>query len=652
MKILPLIVLLSLLFASQAFSQRSLEKADEAFNASEYSNAVVLYKNAYTRLNNREIKARVAFNTGLCFRILGKQLHAELWLGKAVELGHQDPLIYLYYADALRTNEKFDEAIEQYSRYKELMPNDERAQKGISSCKATRQWIAKPTRYKVTNISYINSKSRDFSPSLADQEGKSIYLTTSRPGTTGDRIHGGSGENFADIFLSQIDEKGKWSLPTALPEQINTDNDEGAISMDWTNSTAYFTRCEFSKKRGKPCKILSSKQNGGSWEKPEQINITKNDTFNVVHPSISADGLTLYFVSDMPGGKGGYDIWSITRPNAEEKWGEPKNMKALNTEGNELYPYIRQDGTLFFSSDGHLGMGGLDMYRVNKNAKGEPEILNLLYPLNSPADDFGICFNPGNETGFFSSNRKDSKGGDDIYQFVLPPLFFSVSGNVVDENTGKALTDAKVKLIGSDGNSIETTTDSEGNYKFDLSAGTNYAVMSIKNGYLNSKSRLTTAGLEDDKEFELNLSMSPIDIPVEIPNVMYDVGKWELRPESIVALDQLVEIMNDNPTIKIELSSHTDYRRGSISNEELSQKRAESVVNYLISKNIPSERMVAKGYGAQQPKKINRKYSFLYPFLKEGETLSKSYIDALPANKREIAHQINRRTEFKVLSVK
>lgn len=650
MKILPLVVLLIIATAFSAFSQRSIEKADQAFNASEYSNAVVLYKSAYTKTNDRESKARIAFNTGLCYRILGQQLHAELWLGKAVQLGHQDPLVYLYYADALKTNEKFEEAIEQYKRYKELIPDDQRAQKGITSCKATKQWIAKPTRYKVTNVSYINSAFRDFCPSLADKDGKEIYITTSRPGTAGDKIHGGSGENFADIFSAQLDEKGKWSMPTPLPEQINTEFEEGAISMDWENSTAYFTRCEYSKKRGVPCRVMVAKKEGATWGKVERLEITKNDTFNVVHPSISANGNTLYFVTDMAGGKGGYDIWYMQRTNAEEDWGEPKNLKQINTPGNELYPYLREDSVLFFSSDGHLGMGGLDMYRVNKNAKGEPEILNLLYPLNSPADDFGICFNTGNESGFFSSNRKDSKGGDDIYQFVLPPLHFSVAGTVTDENTGKPLPEAKVKLIGSNGISSETTTDSQGKYSFNLSPGTNYAVMAVKSDYLNSKSRLTTSGLEDDKAFELNLNMSPIDIPVEIPNVMYDVGKWELRPESVVALDQLVEIMNDNPTITIELSSHTDYRKGSISNEELSQKRAESVVNYLITKGVPANRMLAKGYAANKPKTVNRKYAFLYPFLKEGDMLTKAYIDALPANKKEIAHQINRRTEFKVLS--
>lgn len=641
--ILSIIFFLSIQYT---FAQKSLEKADEAFNASEYSNATVLYRNAFTKSNDRETKARIAFNVGVCFRILGQPLHAELWLGKSVALGHQDPNAYLYYGDALRTNEKFEEAIEQYTRYKELMPDDERAQKGITACKVTQKWIKKPTRYKVTNLTHLNTPYRDFCPSTNPQKDNQLFFTSSRPGTAGDRIHGGSGENFADIFTSSTDAKGKWSQPVALSQEINSENDEGASSFD-EEGTMYFTRCEFSEKRSFPCRIVILQEE----EKETELELTKNDTFNIVHPSISSDGLTLYFVTDMAGGKGGYDIWEITRVSTDEEWGTPKNMDHINTAGNELYPYIRQDSVLFFASDGHLGMGGLDLYRVNKNAKGEPEILNLLYPINSSADDFGICYEKGEEKGYFSSNRKGSKGGDDIYQFVLPPLKFSVKGKITDENSGKALAQTKVKLIGSDGLSEETTTDENGTYEFNLNPSTNYVIMGTKDGYLNGKSRLTTSGLEDSKDFNLDIQLSSIDIPVEIPNVMYDVGKWELRPESIVALDQLVEIMNDNPKISIELSSHTDYRKGSISNEELSQKRAESVVNYLISKGIKSERMTAKGYGAKSPKTVNRRYAFIYPFLKEGDILSRQYIDALPADKREIAHQINRRTEFKVTSV-
>ncbi len=654
MKYTILTLLIALNF-SIAWGQKYVTIADEALAASEYLKAINLYKSAYSKLNEEAtLKARIAFNTGYCYRRLGIPNHAELWLGKAAELHYQDPLLYLYYADALRQNSKYEEALEQYEQYKKFVSDDERADKGIKSCQIATKWTENPTPYKVVNVVYLNSENSDYAPVFADSLNLTLIFTSSREGATGDRQHGATGQPFSDLYTSQIDQTGRWSEPVALDYNINTIHEEGAACFNADYSSLIFTRCSFSERKESTCEVYVSPRLGDSWEKPDHFKISdyKKDTFLVAHPSLSADGLRLYFVSDMPSGFGGYDIWYIDRPTKEEKWSTtPINAgSTVNSKGNELYPYIRRDGILFFASDGHLGMGGLDLFRINKDAKGAEQLLNLMYPINSPMDDFGIVFYNNEEKGFFSSNRVGTVGYDDIYQFSLPPLEFSTEGSVIDELTGEPLPDVALRLIGSDGSSIESKTDKNGKYSFDLRPSTNYIAIASKKGYLNGKGKLTTDGVEASQTFKSDIYMTTIDIPVEIPNVMYDVAKWELRPESIVSLEKLVDVLLDNPTITIEVSSHTDFRVGRISNMELSQKRAQSVVDFLIVKGIDRERLSAKGYGDTRPKKITKKIAFQYSFLPEGTNLTEAFIKSLPAEQQETAHQINRRTEFQVLS--
>lgn len=650
-----LLTILLALSLSIAMGQKYVVIADEALAASEYLKAINLYKSAYSKLNeDAQLKARIAFNTGYCYRRLGKPDHAELWLGKALELHHQDPVLYLYYADALRQNSKYEDALEQYGKYKKFVQNDDRADKGIKSCQIAQKWTDNPTPYKVVNVVYLNSENSDYAPVFADSLGLSLIFTSTREGATGDRQHGATGQPFSDLYISNIDETGRWSQPTALDYNINTIHEEGAACFNADYSTLIFTRCSFSERKSSTCEVYVAPRINQTWEKPDHFKISdyKKDTFLVAHPSLSYDGLRLYFVSDMPSGFGGYDIWYIERPSKTDKWGTtPINAgPTINSKGNELYPYIRRDGTLFFASDGHHGMGGLDLFRVNKDAKGQEQLLNLMYPINSPMDDFGIVFYNGEERGFFSSNRAGTVGYDDIYQFSLPPLDFATEGVIVDELTGDLMSDVKLKLIGSDGTSVEAKTDKNGKYSFDLHPGTNYILIASKKGYLNGKGKLTTDGVEASQTFSSDIYMTTIDIPVEIPNVMYDVAKWELRPESIVSLEKLVDVLLDNPTITIEVSSHTDFRVGRISNMELSQKRAQSVVDFLIAKGIDKERLSAKGYGDARPKTVQKKLAFQYSFLPESTVLSPDYIRSMPANQQETAHQINRRTEFQVLS--
>lgn len=646
-----------LLFSTNLYGQKVLQKrADNALKANEYSFAINDYKSLFSQIENEDPeKAIVAYKIGYCYHHISSPLHAQLWLEKAIELNYQEPIVYLYCADAMRMNKNFDKAIAYYDKYHTLVPGDKRAEKGVESCRTAKKWLQNPTNYKITNLAYINSEFSDYSPFFNfDGKSNTIYFSSSRANSIGDRIHGGSGQHFCDLFSSKEDAKGLWLTPNPISEQINTTNEEGSPSLTKDGNFIFYTQCNYGDNHYQ-CKIMSSNKIGSSWDKPIHLEVSDipNDTNDYVHPSVSADGLKLYFASNRPGGFGGYDIWYCTRPTTKDKWDKPKNAgDVVNTEGDELFPFYRTaDSILFFSSNGQIGMGGLDIFRVNYDAKGKPYALNLMSPINSPSDDFGICFKDSLEEGFFSSNRPGGKGFDDIYHFSIIKLHFKVRGQVLDEITEKPLSNATVSLIGSDGTSIEVTTNENGDYNFDLNPQTNYVLLAIHDGYLNSKYKITTYGRKEDKDFAVDLYMTQIDAPIEVPNVLYDVNLWALRPESIVSLNKLYETLIDNPNIAIELSSHTDYRVGTkMTNEELSQRRAQSVVDFLISKGIDKSRVTAKGYGATQPKIIDRKNANLYKFLNIGDQLTPAFINGLTSEQQEICHQINRRTEFKVTS--
>lgn len=649
-------ILSCLLLATNAFCQKTLQKrADNALKSNEYTFAINNYKSLFAQTESEDPnKAVIAYKIGYCYRHISKPLDAQLWFEKAIDLKYQDPIVYLYCADAERMNQNFDKAIKNYEQYRSLVPTNKLSDKGIESCRTAKVWIKSPTNYKITNMAFVNSEFSDYSPYFTfDGKSNSLYFSSSRANAIGDMIHGGSGQSFCDIFTSQEDAKGSWSAPLSLSSQINTEQEEGTPSITADGNLMFYTQCEYGNGTSY-CHIMSSTKMGSSWDKPNEMSFTDGrDTCDYVHPCISSDGLKLYFASNRPGGYGGYDIWYCSRSSNKDKWSKPKNAgNVINSECDELFPYLRQDSTLYFASNGHVGMGGLDIFRVNHDAKGKEYILNLMSPINSPSDDFGITFRDTLEEGYFSSNRPGGKGYDDIYHFSIIKLHYSVFGKILNEITDEPIANATVSLIGSDGTSLEVTSDAQGNYKFDLSPQTNYVLLAIHEGYLNSKYKVSTYGRKDDKNFEVNLYMTQLDAAIEVPNVLYDVNRWELRPESIVSLTKLLETLQDNPNITIELSSHTDYRVGPrMSNEELSQRRAQSVVDFLISKGIDKKRLTAKGYGANKPKVVDQKYADLHSFLKIGDVLTPAFIQNLTEkSQQEVCHQINRRTEFKVTS--
>lgn len=648
-----LIVILLVSIALDGSAQRKrTEKADEAYNAGEFYEAIDLYKDAYSVIQDKDERNRVVFMIAECYRKTNDPRRAELWYKKAIGRDFPDPVAQLRYAESMKMNMKYEEAIDEFKRYKELVPADPRADDGILSCELALQWMEHPIGYEVQDMKYFNSRGIDFSPAYARDDYQMVYFTSSRDEALGNKTHGATGEDFTDIFESKLDRKGKWSVPVPVEGPVNSEFEDGTPSFTQDFETMYFSRCEISKRKTLGCKIYVTSREGENWGTPKPLEIL-SDSLITAHPSIAADELTLYFVSDIEGGFGGKDLWKVTRESKGSDWGKPVNMgPEINTRGDEVFPYIHPDGTLYFSSNGHIGMGGLDIFRATFGEDDHWIIENMQYPINSFADDFGIVFEQESERGFFSSTRK-GRGNDDIYSFVLPPLKFNLIGVVRDEKTDEVIPSSTVKLIGSDGLNIQSETGDDGTFRFMLQPNTDYVFIASKEGYLNGKGRETTKGQDQSRDFRATIYIASIAKPIELSNsnVFYDFAKWDLRPEAMVSLDKLVETLIDNPNITIELMSHTDSRDTEEFNLELSQKRAQSVVDYLIEKGIRTDRLSAKGYGESMPKVVTKRIAEEYNFLNENDVLTVAFIDRLPTvEQKEIAHQMNRRTEFRVLT--
>lgn len=645
------LLLIFVLFGTSLFAQnKKTKRADESFAAGEYFKASEMYTKLHSKATSNAQKAELSFKLGECFRKMNEPKKAERWYLRAVKARYQDPMALLYLADAMKMNEKYADAMVEYEKFKELVPDDQRGTDGIRSCELALKWIENPERYEVVNMTEINSKQSDYRPEFY-RDNSVLYFTSTREGGTGESFNHNSGQNFADIFVSMRDRKGKWSVPVPAIGDINSPFDEGASSINTAGSEMYFTSCKFKRNETIGCQIYRSGFVGPGWSQPELLKLVEDSSISVGHPAISPDELTLYFVAEMEGGAGGKDIWKSTRANKSQPWSRATNLGLpVNTVGDEMYPYVRADGTLYFSSNGHIGLGGLDIFKLDKDENGRPLVVNMRPPINSPSDDFGIIFDGKNESGYFSSTRPGGKGNDDIYYFNLPALSFTLRGLVKNESNDQTIAEANVKLDGSDGSSVETLSGRDGSFRFKLNPETDYVLTASKANFLKGTITESTKGLTKSTDLVVEIYLSPIDVVIVVDNIFYDFNRWDLRPESMVALDKLIDVLNLNSNITIELMSHTDFRGSDADNMLLSQRRAQSVVDYLIKKGIDQQRLVAKGYGESQPRKITKKIAEKYNFLKEGDVLTEPFINNLKTNEeKEIAHQINRRTEFVVI---
>lgn len=687
------------------------KKGDAAFQKGYWNAAIENYKLALKKEKDAELKLKIMYNMARSYAGAKEYKNAVTWFKKVEKKGKvfltDHPEVLLKMADAYKSMEKYEDAMNSYQNYSDVRPDDEKGKKGAKSCELAIKWTDKPTRYKVKNVRQLNSKYDDAVPAYANKRYKEIVYQSYRSGAIGKGENDVNGQAYPDIYTSKLQKDGKWTAPAPIQGDpkvgVNTKFAEGGPTMNAKMNTIYFTRCKNfggKEEKVKSCQLWKSSKRGAAYAEAVMLPIG-NDSLIVAHPALTNKDQTLYFVSNMKGGMGGKDIWVADYNKKKKTWVNVRNLgPEVNTPGDELYPFVHADGTLYFSSNGHVGIGGFDIFKVEKLEDGWGPVINMKVPINSSSDDISIIFEKEAERGYLTSNRTGGRGRMDVWSFNLPKLELFVEGVVKDKLTKVILPNSKVTMTGSDGSSVEAITDETGAYKFKLMPNTTYQIQAdndmthanqfgvqVKKYFASEKALISTIGVEESKTFVQDLELEPIPVEgIELPNIVYVFNKWDLMAESKIKLNGLVETLKNNPTLVIELGSHTDYRGSAEYNRKLAQKRAQSAVNYLVSKGIPKERMVAKGYGEDQPKALDSTYISKSFFgnpnadpvevptakdystttkrgkkvaasfdeqkatFKEGMKLDEPTITSLKTEGlQECAHQMNRRTEFRVL---
>ena len=631
----------------------AVKKGDKFYALGEYFDAAKQYKKAYSQTppKERTLRGQRALKMAECYRRINYTQKAIAAYRNAIRYGQTDSLTNLHLAQQLMKNGNYKEAVgywqlaieEQGARGKG-QENTIIARNGLLSAQKAAEWKKEGSAYTVKRENLFNSRRAEYSPVLGGENFDVLYFSSTRNQAKGDELSGITGTKNADIFYAQKDDKGKWQKPVAIDTELNSDDDEGACCLSPDGRTMYLTQCKTDPDYPRFATIVTSQRSDAAWSKATELKLTRDTLSAYAHPAVSPDGQWLYFASNMPGGLGGYDIWRVRLTTSGV--GGVENVGApVNTPGDELFPTFRPNGDLYFSSDGHEGMGGLDIYYIEHQ---DSSLHHPGYPLNSQGDDFGMTFEGLKNQGFFSSNRGDGKGWDHIYSFYNPEIIQTVKGWVYEQE-GYELTDAVVYMVGNDGTNLKLSVKGDGSFTQEIKAGVDYVLLGTCKGFLNHQEQLRVEPVSESEEYVLQFPLASITAPVLIDNIFYDFDKATLRPESTTALDKLVQLLQENPNVTIELSAHTDYKGSAEYNKRLSQRRAEAVVRYLTEHGIENERLTPVGYGKEKPKSIRRKVAAQYPFLKENDVLTEEYVKTLTEEQQEQCNQLNRRTEFRVL---
>ena len=649
-----LLILLAVLTLQSCGIKARLAKADKRYALGEYAVAGDLYKSVYSRIpsKNKPLRAEIAFKQGECYRLINHYRAEQVYLN-AVRNKSTNDTVYLRLAQMQQRNGKYADAAKSYTSYLEKHPEDELALNGLQATALAAEMKASPTRYLVKKSKEFNiSRSSTFSPLFSGSEGDVLIFTSNRKFGKKNVVrknNGVSGQPNNHLFMTRKNNKGKWEAIEPLEGDVTSLNDEGIASITSDGRSMYFTRSLLADDKGGGTLIVLSNRAGGTWSAPQKVTIFKDSTISVGHPAITPDGTTMYFVSDSKEGLGGKDIWRATNEGGEWKYIENLG-KDINTPDDEMFPTVREDGTLYYSSKGKPGMGGLDIFKATPLKEGGWEVKNMGVPINSPADDFGMAFAGKTESGYFSSNRNESRGYDALWSFELPALEYVLQGKITDR-VGETVADAKIRIIGNNGENARIQAKGDGTYSFKMTKGVDYVMLASARGFLNQKNEISTRNASDrqSESFKVDFQLTPLFKPVQMDNIFYEFAKWNLTPQSETGLQQLVKLLNDNPNITIEMSAHTDYVGNNESNRILSERRAQSVVDYLIKAGIDKKRLTAVGYGEEQPFTVDINTAKKYNFLKENTVLTEAFIQTLTPVQQEIANQINRRTEFRVL---
>ena len=627
-----------------------MKKGDQHYAIGEYFDAAEQYKKAYTNTPAKEktTRGKRAVKLAECYRRINFTQKAIAAYNNVIRYGQADSLTHLHLAQQLMKTGNYKQAEKNFAIALDSLPHSAVARNGLKSAQLAPTWKKEGSQYTVRRENLFNSRRADYSPMLSGTDNDRLYFTSTRNQTKGDELSGITGTKTADIFFSQKDESGKWTKPQTIDTELNSDHDEGTCSFSPDGRVMYLTQCVADPSYPRYATICTSQRNDAAWGKSSPLVITKDTLSSFAHPAVSPDGQWLYFVSDMPGGVGGLDIWRA-RILSNGGVGSVENLgRPINTEADEMFPTFRPNGDLYFSSNGHPGMGGLDIFIAIADSTGQVTIEHPGYPLNSEADDFGMTFEGLNNQGFFSSNRGDARGWDHIYSFYNPEIVQTVKGWVYEKD-GYELTGAVVYMVGNDGTNLKLSVRGDGSFTQRIKPNVDYVLLGTCKGYLNHQEQLRVAPVTESQETVLQFPLASIMAPVLIDNIFYDFDKATLRPESMASLDELVKLLNENPNVTIELSAHCDYKGSAEYNKALSQRRAESVVKYLIEKGIDRERLTPVGYGKDKPKTIKKRVAEKYEFMKADDVLTEEYIKSLKPDEQELCNQLNRRTEFRVL---
>ena len=674
-------LLVTILLLPGCSVQKKIKRADRKFAIGEYYTAGDLYKQCYSRLStkkDRELKGYVAYRQGECYRLINNQRATNAY-NNALRCKYQlkDSTVYLHYAQALQYQGKYKDAIKNYELYLEKHPDNYVAQAGKYACGKIDEWKKQGSRYKTSEAKEFNQKrTSNFAPMFIGSNTDALMFTSNRQ----EKQKGGTkklkrpsnvtGQQLFQLYQTRKNAAGEWEDIVLAEGLYGEQGGEGDQKNDSTEEKGGKTNaemgvCSFSRDgrmmlftyskpiNGKDlgAKIYSSERASGEWSEAQEVKLFADSSITVGHPALNSTGDTLYFVSDAPGGVGGKDIWFAELEGDE--WINPQPLGAgINTTADEMYPYVHEDGTLYFSSNGQPGYGGLDIFKATRDTTYKDSVVWVLFnmgaPFNGIGDDFGITFAGNTQNGFFSSNKGDKKGFDKIYQFWLPEMEFIAEGTVRDEQ-GEPIADAKLRIVGSDGTNSRVNARRDGTYKIKLNKEVKYVMLATARGYLNAKEQWDTKGLKDSKTYTLDFALSPISRPVKMENIFYEFGRWELTQASEKEMDGLIKLLNENPNITIELSAHTDMKGNEEFNQELSQKRAQACCDYLIKKGIEKERLTPVGYGKSKPVVADKALNKQYPFIPVDQALDEEFILKLKSDQQEICNQINRRTEFKVI---
>ena len=645
--ITPLLYILLAFVAVTSCRGPKLSEADEQMARGEYFDAAKTYRKIYNKLKPREQRAEraeVAYKMAECHRMLGQDARAAAAYQNALRYGYPDSSIVLQLAQSQHGQGQYAAAVKSYEEYLAKFPSDPLAERSLAGARKAAEIKKNKTRYVVRNATLFNSRRSDFAPMF---NGDLLYFTTTNEKVKGANRSEITGMKRSDIWVARKNEQGQWQRPEAVEGELNSEWDEGICSFSPDGSTMYLTHAVRKPGSNTGTEIATSQRSDAQWSAPVKFDIIPDTLSSYGHPAVSPSGQWLYFTSDMPG-HGGKDLWRI---NLNERAGSLENLgDAINTPGDEVFPYMLTDSIMYFASDGHPGLGGLDIFRATLTKSGGWLVENMGSPINSEGDDFGITYaTPGREAGYFSSNRGDARGYDHLFSFELPDLKINIAGWVVDKDE-EPVPNAVIRIVGDDGSNQKAVAKNDGSFSFPLERGVNYVMLAGAKGYLNARQQFTSDTAEEDAEYGIDFVLASITKPNIVENIFYDFDKATLRPESCQALDSLSQMLRDNPNITIEMASHTDRHGTDEYNISLSQRRADSVVQYLIASGIPADRLQAQGYGEARPKTVTKRINRLYPQFPEGQVLDEEYILTLSPEDQEAADQINRRTEFQVLS--